>query len=54
MNIIISKNRPPSRWILKHPLEPPIHARLPVEFHGGGVGVAAEIKTGYATLSRNI
>ena len=43
------------REILEHPLEPPIRARPPAELRGGGggVGVAAEIKTGYATLSRN-
>ena len=37
----------------KHPLDPPIRARPPVEVRGVVVGVAAVIKTGYATLSRN-
>ena len=65
LNINISKNRPPSflkrsypessetRQILKHPLDPPIRTRPPVEIRGVAVGVAAVIKTGYATLSRN-
>jgi len=40
------------REFLEHPLKPPIRAHPPAVLRGGG-GVAAEIKTGYATLSRN-
>ena len=41
-----------TREFLEHPLKPPIRAHPPAVLRGGG-GVAAEIKTGYATLSRN-
>jgi len=42
------------REFLEHPLNPPIRAHPPAVLRGGGGGgVAAEIKTGYATLSRN-
>ena len=64
MNVNNFENRPPSclkfspilstetREFLEHPLKPPIRAHPPAVLRGGG-GVAAEIKTGYATLSRN-